>query len=165
MVLRSVQVFAKYPTLDLSERKDFLKNCIDKILAASWPVFSPTHSLAYMQTFFFCRSFFAKKYFCHRIEFFFSTDWLKWLCKEPHPGSCMWPQADHQKPVNMHWLSTKGQIETHDGLLGWTINVLESLTIASCPPYPLDVSSGVVLFVSLHPASPLCPLFLCTREK
>ena len=57
MVLRSVQVFAKYPTLDLSERKDFLKNCIDKILAHSWPVFSPTHSLAYMQTFSFVETF------------------------------------------------------------------------------------------------------------
>ena len=62
MLLCSVQVFAKYPTLDLSERKDFLKNCIDKILAASWPVSGPvsgpTHSLAYMQTFSFVETFF-----------------------------------------------------------------------------------------------------------
>ena len=35
MVLFTVQVFAKYPSLDLSERKDYLKNCIDKVLAAS----------------------------------------------------------------------------------------------------------------------------------
>ena len=35
LVLCSVQVFAKYPSLDLSERKDYLKNCIDKVLAAS----------------------------------------------------------------------------------------------------------------------------------
>ena len=45
--------------------------------------------------------------------------------------------------------------------------VLEGLTmeVASCPPYPLDVYSGVVLFVSPRPASPWCPLFPCTREK
>ena len=35
VVLFTVQVFAKYPSLDLSERKDYLKNCIDKVLAAS----------------------------------------------------------------------------------------------------------------------------------
>ena len=35
VILFTVQVFAKYPSLDLSERKDYLKNCIDKVLAAS----------------------------------------------------------------------------------------------------------------------------------
>ena len=48
-----------------------------------------------MQTFFFCRNFFfinfVKKYFCHRIESFFSTDWLECLvCVREGVHSCQY---------------------------------------------------------------------------